>query len=207
MKWVFLGPPGAGKGTQAKRVAAEFDVAHVSTGDLLRSEVAAKSELGKAAESFMTGGGLVPDDLVIAMVAQKLDDLNAYLLDGFPRTLPQAQALLERVGDGAIDRVFSFELPDDEVLRRLGGRRTCRDCGTMYHVDFVPPQVEGKCDRCGGELFRRDDDEADAIRRRIDVFKSEAGPLIDFYGADVVTVDASRSPDEVFAEVRSYAQG
>jgi len=207
MKWVFLGPPGAGKGTQAKRVATEFEVAHVSTGDLLRSEVAAGSELGRKAEGYVKGGGLVPDDLVIAMVARKLDGLDEYLLDGFPRTLPQARALLDRVGEGAIDRVFSFELDDEVILQRLSGRRTCRQCGAMYHVEYLPPEVEGTCDRCGGELYRREDDDPEAIRRRIDLFKAEAGPLIDFYGDDVVTIDASRSPDEVFADVRSYARG
>jgi adenylate kinase len=207
MKWVFLGPPGAGKGTQAKRVTAEReDVTHLSTGDLLRSEVSASTDLGRKAKAFMDEGALVPDDLVIEMVVRRIGALDRYLLDGFPRTLPQARALDERTGSSGVDRVFYFDLTDEEIVARLSGRRTCAKFGAMYHVEFMPPAKDEICDRCGGELLQRDDDRPDAIRNRIAIARQQSGPLLDYYETKglLVRVDASRSADEVFREVSAY---
>jgi len=204
LRLIFLGPPGVGKGTQAKKVAADHSIPHISTGDILRAEVAAGTDLGRQAKQHMDSGGLVPDDLVVAMVARRLeqdDCRDGYLLDGFPRTMGQATALeaeLARTG-GAIDRVLYFRAPDDVLIRRLSGRRTCPDCGAGYHVEAMPPKVEGICDRCSAKLIQRDDDQPDTIRNRLDVYKAQTQELIDYYRAAglLVEIDSTGSVDEI----------
>ncbi|GJM45540.1 MAG: adenylate kinase [Gemmatimonadota bacterium] len=206
MKWVFLGLPGAGKGTQAKKLTANRDVEHVSTGDLLRAEVKSGSKLGKSAAQYMNRGELVPDDLVIAMVVKYISGMENYLLDGFPRTLEQAVALHEATEGNGVDRVFDFDLEEEEVVKRLGGRRVCRDCSAMFHVGFMPPKSEGVCDNCGGALMRRDDDHPDTIRNRTRIAREQAGPLLSFYSDKglLTRIDAARPADVVQAEILSY---
>jgi adenylate kinase len=206
---VFLGPPGAGKGTQAKVISAEKRAPHISTGDILRESVAKGAELGKKAKGFMDSGALVPDDLVVALVAERLsatDCAKGFILDGFPRTLPQAQALektLSASGAG-LDHVVYFKVNDREVVERLSGRRTCRNCGANYHVQFMPSASPGKCDKCGGPLYQRDDDRAEAIKERLQVYYRQTADLIEYYRGKglLVEVDASRAPVEVTGLVR-----
>lgn len=210
MNVVFLGPPGAGKGTQAKTVGEEGNVPHISTGDILREAVAKETDLGKKAGGFMDSGALVPDDLVVSMVAGRLerDDCGAgFVLDGFPRTTAQAVALgenLVRMGK-ALDGVLYFKVDDAQVVKRLSGRRICRDCGANYHTDFMPPETEGVCDKCGGELYQREDDKAETVRERLKVYYDQTAELIDYYSERglLVDVDASLSPSGVRGEVEA----
>lgn len=188
MNIIMLGPPGSGKGTQAKRMVDKYGIPQISTGDLLREAVKNGTDLGKEAKKFMDAGKLVPDEVVIGMVKERLgkDDCGkGFILDGFPRTVPQAEALdqtLEGMGK-AIDKVVNVDVPDDEVVARLGGRRTCKGgCGAMYHVKFNPPKKEGVCDNCGGELYQRDDDNEKTIRNRLQVYHDQTSPLRDYYG-------------------------
>ena len=186
MRVVFLGPPGAGKGTQAGRLCADRKWAHISTGDLLREAVAAKSELGLKARSFMTSGGLVPDDLVVSIVAERLkkdDCARGFVLDGFPRTVVQAERLEKTLGamERKLDVALYFATDREVVVRRLSGRRICRKCGANYHVTNIPPKKAGVCDRCGGELYQRDDDQAETVGRRLEVYQQQTAPLIEFY--------------------------
>jgi adenylate kinase len=199
MRLVFLGPPGAGKGTQAIEIAEQFDLTHLSTGDLLRSEIKARSDLGLEAKEFMDRGAFVPDDLVVEMVLRRIAGLDRYLLDGFPRTEPQAAALDDRAGEEAVDTAFHFALDDDLIVARLSGRRTCSNCGAIYHVETMPPKKEGTCDRCGGELIQRDDDRPETIRRRIEVSRRELGPVVRYYEKRGICarIDASKAPREV----------
>jgi adenylate kinase len=186
MRLVLLGPPGAGKGTQAKRVAGHYGIPNISTGDIFRSNVAEMTELGELAKSYMDEGDLVPDDVTIAMVRERLgrDDTDpGFLLDGFPRTVPQAEAMngiLDEY-DIALDAVLKLQVDDDEVVRRLSGRRVCRSCGHAFHIEFDPPTREGICDICGGELYQRDDDRPETIRRRLDVYHAQTRPLVEYY--------------------------
>jgi adenylate kinase len=186
MRIVLLGPPGAGKGTQAKLMHERIGAPHISTGDLLRAAVAGKSELGLAAQGYMQKGELVPDPVVIGMIDQRLQQNGAdpsFLLDGFPRTVTQAEALQTFLSGRHIplDHVVCLEVPREELIRRLSGRRTCAQCGAMYHVDLEPPQHPGVCDRCGGELFQRDDDREETIRARLEVYDRSTAPLAAFY--------------------------
>jgi adenylate kinase len=183
---IFLGAPGAGKGTQARRLAAGSGVPQVATGDMLREAVAAGTSLGREAKRFMDQGALVPDEVVIGLVDERLSRSDArlgYVLDGFPRTVPQAEALdalLRRLGQD-LDRVVFFDVSRDELLRRLTGRRICRQCGTAFHLVSAPPKVAGKCDQCGGELYQRDDDAEATVGRRLDVYQTQTAPLLDYY--------------------------
>ena len=183
---IFLGAPGAGKGTQARRLAADSGVPQVATGDMLREAVAAGTPLGREAKRFMDQGALVPDEVVIGLVDERLsrpDARSGYVLDGFPRTVPQAEALdtlLRRLGQD-LDRVVFFDVSRDELLRRLTGRRVCRQCGTAFHLVSAPPQVAGRCDQCGGELYQRDDDAEGTVGRRLDVYQTQTAPLLDYY--------------------------
>jgi adenylate kinase len=188
MRIVLLGPPGAGKGTQAKLMHERIGASHISTGDLLRAAVAGRSELGLAAQAYMQRGELVPDSLVIGMIDQRLQQNGAnanFMLDGFPRTVMQAEALQTLLAGQHIplDHVVSLQVPRDELVRRLSGRRTCGQCGTMYHVSSDPPRRPGVCDRCGGELFQRDDDREETIRARLEVYDRATAPLTAFYGS------------------------
>jgi adenylate kinase len=187
VRLVLVGPPGAGKGTQAQFIASHFSVPKISTGDIFRANVSEGSELGVEARKYMDAGDLVPDEVTIAMVKDRLtheDAAEGFLLDGFPRTVHQAEVLEEMLAaqGNAVDVVLELVVDDDEVVRRLSGRRTCRRCGVVWHQDFDPPSTEGVCDRCGGELFQRDDDSEETIRHRLEVYADQTSPLIGYYG-------------------------
>jgi adenylate kinase len=186
MRIVLLGPPGAGKGTQAKLMLERTGMVHISTGDLLRAAVASGSALGQAAKGYMDRGELVPDALVTDMIRERLAPLGAspsFMLDGFPRTVAQAEALEQMLAAQGypLDHVVSLDVPREELVRRLSGRRTCRRCNAMFHVLFDPPRHPGVCDRCGGELYQREDDGEDTIRARLDVYDRATAPLVAFY--------------------------
>jgi len=198
---VFLGPPGAGKGTQAKQVVAKLGLEHLSTGDILRDEVARATKLGEKAKGFMDRGELVPDDLIIDMVRGRIERAKrGFVLDGFPRTVAQAEAL-ERIS--ALDAVVNIDLSRDEVVRRLTARRVCRSCGTIYNVGFNLAAGTTRCGACGGELYQRDDDQPAVIENRYDVYERSTAPLIAFYRARglLKPVDGKLGSDRVFAEV------
>jgi adenylate kinase len=187
MRLVLVGPPGAGKGTQAQFISSHFAVPKISTGDIFRANVSEGTELGVEARKFMDAGDLVPDEVTIAMVKDRLsyDDVSeGFLLDGFPRTVHQAEVLDGMLSERGktVDVVLELVVDDEEVVRRLSGRRTCRQCGHVWHLDFDPPADEGTCDRCSGELFQRDDDSEDTIRHRLDVYADQTSPLIGYYG-------------------------
>jgi len=190
----MLGPPGSGKGTQAKRLVEKYSIPQISTGDLLREAVKNGTDLGKEAKKFMDAGKLVPDEVVIGMVKERLakdDCQKGFILDGFPRTVPQAEAL-DKTLDGmgrAISNVVNIDVPDDEVVGRLSGRRTCKGCGAMYHVKFNKPKKDGVCDKCQGELYQRDDDNEKTIRNRLEVYHSQTAPLKDYYGKKGLVAD------------------
>ena len=214
MRLILLGPPGAGKGTQAKGLAASLGVPHVSTGDMLRAAVSSGSEVGRRAKKYMDAGELVPDAVVVAIVAERLrepDAASGWLLDGFPRTEAQAAALDEAIaGLGqSLDRVLYLAVPDEVVVRRLSGRRTCRGCGANFHVEFMPPRKEGVCDACGGELYQRADDEARSIRERLAVYAAETEPLVARYRASefLTEVSAGGTPKEVGAAICAALPG
>jgi adenylate kinase len=187
VRLVLVGPPGAGKGTQAQFIASHFAVPKISTGDIFRTNVSDGTELGLEARKYMDAGDLVPDEVTIGMVKERLshdDTSEGFLLDGFPRTVQQAVVLDDMLGAHAVglDVVLELVVDDEEVVRRLSGRRTCRRCGHVWHLDFDPPATEGVCDRCGGELFQRDDDSELTIRHRLEVYADQTSPLIGYYG-------------------------
>jgi len=204
MKMILLGPPGCGKGTQAKILIDTFNIPQISTGDILREAIKKKSPLGKEAKTHMDQGALVPDPLVIKIIEERLkqpDCNRGFILDGFPRTVAQAEALdtmLSEMGT-KLEYVFSIDVDDDELIRRLTGRRVCRTCGESYHIEFNPPRQEGRCDSCGGELYQRDDDKEVTIRNRLKVYRDQTSPLINFYQRkDVLhSVDGIGSIDEI----------
>ena len=186
MNLILLGPPGSGKGTQAQKIAEQYHIPQISTGDILRGAVKERTPLGVEAQGYMDRGKLVPDEVVVGIVRERLmapDCKKGFILDGFPRTLPQAEALDATLGEmkREIDHVISIEVDNEELLRRLTGRRTCRNCGTMYHVIFNPPAKEGICNVCGGELYQRDDDREATIRARLQVYEDQTAPLIAYY--------------------------
>lgn len=204
MRLVLVGPPGAGKGTQAEFIAAHLSVPKISTGDIFRANVTQATPLGLEAKRYMEAGGLVPDEVTINMVRGRLsepDAVDGFLLDGFPRTVPQAVALDKMLADNgtALDLVLELIVDNDEVIRRLSGRRTCRGCGKVWHVEFDPPTTPGVCDRCGGELFQREDDKAETIAERLKVYARDTAPLIDYYGAQgkLVGIDAAGPVEDV----------
>lgn len=206
---IFLGAPGAGKGTQARRLAASSGVPQVATGDMLREAVAEGTRLGREAKRYMDSGALVPDEVVIGLVDERLarpDASGGYVLDGFPRTVTQAEALdglLRRRGQ-ELDRVIFFDVSRDELLRRLTGRRICRQCGTAFHLVSAPPKVAGRCDQCGGELYQREDDAQSTVARRLDVYQTQTAPLLDYYKERglLVRVRGEGSVDEVAAQIQ-----
>jgi adenylate kinase len=186
MRVIMLGPPGAGKGTQAERIAGAYDIPHISTGDIFRANVKGGTELGTRAKDYMDRGELVPDDIVIGMVDDRLEEPDAksgFNLDGFPRTVPQAQALEEILAERnrPVDVVLRLAVDETEVIKRLTGRRTCRQCGAIFHVDYDPPSEQGVCDKCGGELYQRDDDREDVVANRLDVYRRQTEPLEKYY--------------------------
>ncbi|MEO6594198.1 MAG: adenylate kinase [Planctomycetota bacterium] len=209
---VFLGAPGAGKGTQAKKVAAEAALAHISTGDMLRHEVTSGTSLGNQAKSFMDAGKLVPDDVIIRMVQARIqqpDAMSAWILDGFPRTLPQAEALDKSLsGTSALSHVISFAVPEAVLVGRLSGRRTCSKCGAIWHVEHQPTKNAGVCDQCGGELTQRSDDRPEAIGKRLEVYRLQTAPLLAYYRDRKVLreIDANRPPSIVYQELLELMQ-
>ena len=205
---ILLGPPGAGKGTQAKKLTGEFSIPQISTGDMLREAVKNGTDLGKKAKGFMDAGGLVPDEVVIGIVKERLaakDCAKGFILDGFPRTIPQAQAL-DRVAKELgkeIRFVLSLEVDQNELMERLCGRRTCTGCGAMFHVKFNPPKTAGKCDKCGTALIQRDDDKEETITARLANYNKATAPLLDYYRntGKIRTVMASGEIDAIFASI------
>ena len=204
MRVVLVGPPGAGKGTQAQFLASHLSIPKISTGDIFRDNVSHGTALGRQAQKYMERGDLVPDEVTIAMVTDRLadDDTQAgFLLDGFPRNLPQAETLKKMLAswDTKLDVVLELVVDDDEVVRRLSGRRGCRRCGRIWHVAFDPPVAPGICDDCGGELFQRDDDREVTIRHRLDVYQQQTTPLVSFYADEgtLLGLDATGPVDEI----------
>jgi len=199
MRIILLGPPGAGKGTQAKTITGELGIPHISTGDILRKAIEKKTPLGLKAKDYMDRGHLVPDDLIINLVRERIkreDCKKGFLLDGFPRTIPQAQSL-EEISN--VDKVIKIKIENDVAIERLSGRRTCKRCGAMYHIIYLPSKKGGICDRCGGELIIREDDKKEAILKRLEVYREETRPLIEYYGKKglLAIIDGGRSKEEV----------
>ena len=207
---ILLGPPGAGKGTQASRIVADYGIPHISTGDMLRAAVKNQTEMGIEAKKFMDAGALVPDSVVIGIVKERLqepDTAKGFLLDGFPRTIPQAEALDEALTalDRGVTKVIALLVDEEELITRLSGRRICRACQAPFHVEFNKPAKEGVCDACGGELYQRDDDNAATVRNRLEVYRTQTEPLISYYDAQglVARVDGTgNTPDGVYEQVR-----
>lgn len=208
MRLVLLGAPGAGKGTQAKKLIEKYGIPQISTGDILRAAVAAGTPLGKEARSYMDKGDLVPDSVVIGLVRERItqdDCKKGYILDGFPRNTVQAETLDRMLNElnMPIDSALSVDVPFDDLLKRLTGRRTCKNCNQMYNTYYSPPQKEGVCDKCGGELFQRDDDKEETIKKRLKVYEASTTPLIDYYGKKGIlkSVAGVGSIDEIFKKV------
>lgn len=210
MRIILLGPPGAGKGTQANAITAEYGIPQISTGDILRSAVRAGTHMGLRAKSFMDAGGLVPDDVVVGIVCERLQDQDCrqgFILDGFPRTISQANSLnstLEQM-DSPLQVVISLIVDEDALVERLTGRRSCRSCGKGYHVIFSPSLQPGRCNVCGSELFQRDDDREETIRQRLLVYREQTAPLIEYYQAKnlLCSIDGMRDIQVVWAEISS----
>ncbi|MGN0438201.1 MAG: adenylate kinase [Lachnospiraceae bacterium] len=208
MKIIMLGAPGAGKGTQAKMIAAKYGIPHISTGDIFRANIKNGTELGAKAKEYMDKGLLVPDELVVDLVIDRFkepDCANGYVLDGFPRTIPQAEALdkaLSAIGE-SIDYAINVEVPDENIINRMGGRRACVGCGATYHVVYSPTKVEGKCDTCGADLIIRDDDKPETVKNRLEVYHEQTQPLIDYYNGKGITreVDGTVDMKDVFAAI------
>lgn len=210
MRIILLGAPGAGKGTQAQFITEKFDIPQISTGDMLRAAVKAKTELGLQVEQVMASGGLVTDEIIIALVKERIehaDCAKGFLFDGFPRTIPQAQAMLDE--NVEIDVVLEIDVPDDEIVKRLSGRRVHLDSGRVYHIDFNPPQVEGKDDETGEDLIQRDDDKEATVRNRLSVYHDQTKPLVNFYtelansgnNVKVIKINGVAAVDEIKDEI------
>lgn len=214
MKIIMLGAPGAGKGTQAKMIADKYQVPHISTGDIFRANIKNGTELGVEAKKYMDKGQLVPDELTVKILLDRVanpDCAGGYVLDGFPRTIPQAEVLekaLAELGD-QIDYAINVDVPDENIIKRMGGRRACLTCGATYHIEHVPPKSEGICDKCGQELVLREDDKPETVKNRLEVYHKQTQPLIDFYSAKGIlkTVDGTVDMKEVFAAIVAILSG
>lgn len=208
MKIIMLGAPGAGKGTQAKQIADKYSIPHISTGDIFRANIKEGTELGKKAKTYMDQGLLVPDELVVELVAdriQQADCKNGFVLDGFPRTIPQAEALdaaLEKMNQ-KMDYAVDVNVPDENIIKRMSGRRACLNCGATYHIVSIPTKEEGICDRCGNPVVLRDDDKPETVKKRLEVYHEQTQPLIDYYKKQNIlkTVDGVQPMEEVFASI------
>ena len=208
MKIIMLGAPGAGKGTQAKKIAEKYGIPHISTGDIFRANIKGGTELGMKAKSYMDQGQLVPDDVTIGMLLDRISEADCaggYVLDGFPRTIPQAESLtaaLEKRGE-KMDYAVDVDVPDESIVTRMGGRRACLKCGATYHIMFNPPKAEGVCDSCQEALVLRDDDKPETVQKRLRVYHDQTQPLIDYYKKQgiLVTVDGTKELIEVFREI------
>ena len=205
MKIIMLGAPGAGKGTQAKKIAEKYQIPHISTGDIFRANIKGGTELGMKAKTFMDQGMLVPDEITIGMLMDRIgqeDCINGYVLDGFPRTIPQAESLTKALAERGekVDYAINVDVPDENIINRMSGRRACLGCGATYHITFNPPVKEGICDTCGQELVLRDDDKPETVKKRLDVYHQQTQPLIDYYkNAEVLAeVDGTQPMDAVF---------
>ena len=210
MKIIMLGAPGAGKGTQAKMIADKYGVPHISTGDIFRANIKNGTELGKKAKTYMDQGLLVPDEVTINMVLdriQKDDCKDGYVLDGFPRTIPQAESLGKALQERGqkIDFALNVDVPDENIVKRMGGRRACINCGATYHIEHVPPKTEGICDKCGSELVLRDDDKPETVQKRLSVYHEQTKPLIGYYEqiGILATVDGTQEMDQVFNSIET----
>ena len=208
MKIIMLGAPGAGKGTQAKKIAAQYSIPHISTGDIFRANIKNNTELGQKAKTYMDKGELVPDSLVVDLIMDRFkeaDCANGYVLDGFPRTIPQAEALdnaLKANGE-KVDFAINVEVPDENIINRMSGRRACVGCGATYHIKYNPTKVEGVCDACGEKLILRDDDKPETVKNRLSVYHEQTQPLIEYYSGKGVLkeVDGTQPMDDVFAAI------
>jgi adenylate kinase len=205
LRLILLGPPGAGKGTQASAIVEKYNIPHISTGDIFRANIKEKTELGKQIEEYLNKGLLVPDELVVSIVKDRIskeDCKNGFLLDGFPRTVAQAEALDEELKNMSltIDKVINIQADKDLLIERIIGRRICRDCGATYHIKFSPTKKEGICDKCGGELYQREDDKLETVEKRIEVYTEQTKPLIDYYAKKglLLNVDGTKDKKEVF---------
>ena len=205
MKIIMLGAPGAGKGTQAKKISDKYEIPHISTGDIFRANIKNGTELGKKAKTYMDQGLLVPDELTCDLVVDRIsedDCKNGFILDGFPRTIPQAEALDKALAanNEAVDFAINVEVPDENIINRMSGRRACVGCGATYHIQFNAPKVEGVCDTCGEKLILRDDDKPETVKNRLSVYHEQTQPLIDYYSKKGVLaeVDGTQSMDDVF---------
>lgn len=213
MRIIMLGAPGAGKGTQAKMIAGRYDIPHISTGDIFRANIKEGTELGKKAKTYMDKGELVPDELVVDLVVDRLakeDAKKGYVLDGFPRTIPQAAALddaLLKLNE-KIDYVIDVDVPDENIIARMSGRRACTACGGTFHIVHVPPKKEGICDLCGGELILRDDDKPETVKNRLDVYHNQTQPLIDYYNKKEIlkAIDGTKDVNDVFDDIVSILE-
>jgi adenylate kinase len=214
VRLIFLGPPAAGKGTQARRLAAEYGIPHISTGDILRAAVKTGTYLGREAKRYMDRGALVPDDVMIGIIRERLqrpDCGRGFILDGFPRTLPQAEALTQLLDamHKPIDFVVNMEVPEEEVLHRMSGRLTCQNCGTMFNLNLNPPKVMGRCDCCGGPLIQRADDRVETVRERLVIYRQSTTPLITYYQKRGLlrTVDGTGTIDDIAKRILEAVSG
>ncbi len=212
MNIILLGPPGAGKGTQAKKISEHFSLPHISTGDILRENISNNTSLGLKAKSYMSRGELVPDELLITIIKDRLsrkDCSEGFMLDGYPRTIPQADALQMILTESGkkLDAVLNISVGDEELVKRLSGRRMCK-CGASYHVSFNPPKKDGVCDVCKGKLYQRDDDKAEAVRNRLDVYKRQTQPLIDYYNKKGIlrTIDGEKDIPKIFEYIKEVLE-
>jgi len=208
MKIIMLGAPGAGKGTQAKQIAAKYNIPHISTGDIFRANIKGGTALGMEAKGYMDKGQLVPDELTVRILLDRVandDCKDGYVLDGFPRTIPQAEVLDAEVKklNEKVDFAINVDVPDENIVNRMGGRRACLKCGATYHIAYVPPKKEGICDTCGSELVLRDDDKPETVKNRLNIYHDQTQPLIDYYEKQGIlrTVDGTKDMDDVFADI------